>query len=116
MARILVAIGVLTASCWAVLAMAQTPLNSIEAFNVSQQSGKVIVKLTLKEALKSQPGSFTVANPARIAFDLPNTVNGVVWYEVKRKEGGKGFELIKRDKLVKAIPLEITLVDFGGGN
>ena len=77
MAKILGVIGVLTASFWAVLAMAQTPLNSVEAFNVSQQSGKVIVKLTLKEALKSQPGSFTVANPARIAFDLPNTVNGL---------------------------------------
>ena len=30
--------------------------------------------------------------------------------------GGRGFHLIKRDKLVKAIPPEITLVDFGGGN
>lgn len=77
MAKILGVIGVLTASFWAVLATAQTPLNSVEAFNVSQQSGKVIVKLTLKEALKLQPGSFTVANPARIAFDLPNTVNGL---------------------------------------
>ena len=77
MAKILGAIGFLTASLWAVLAMAQTPPNSVEAFDVSQQSGKVIVKLTLKAALKSQPGSFTVANPARIAFDLPNTVNGL---------------------------------------
>jgi type IV pilus assembly protein PilQ len=59
------------------MAVAQTPLNSVEAFNVSQQSGRVIVKLTLKEALKAQPGSFTVANPARIAFDLPNTLNGL---------------------------------------
>jgi type IV pilus assembly protein PilQ len=77
MAKVLGAIGVLTASLWAVLAMAQTPPNSVETFDVSQQSGKVIVKLTLKEALKSQPGSFTVANPARIAFDFPNTVNGL---------------------------------------
>jgi len=77
MAKILGVIGVLTATLWAVLATAQTPPNSVEAFNVSQQSGKVIVKLTLKEALKTPPGSFTVANPARIAFDLPNTVNGL---------------------------------------
>jgi type IV pilus assembly protein PilQ len=77
MAKILGVIGVLTAFFCAVLAMAQTPPNSVEAFNVSQQSGKVIVKLTLKEEIKSQPGSFTVANPARIAFDLPNTVNGL---------------------------------------
>ena len=77
MAKILGVFGFLTASLWAVVALAQTPPNSVEAFNVSQQSGKVIVKLTLKQALKSQPGSFTVANPARIAFDLPNTVNGL---------------------------------------
>lgn len=77
MAKILGVIGFLTASLWAAVALAQTPPNSVEAFNVSQQSGKVIVKLTLRDALKSQPGSFTVANPARIAFDLPNTVNGL---------------------------------------
>ncbi len=77
MAKILGVFGFLTASLWAVVAPAQTPLNSVDAFNVSQQSGKVIIKLTLKEALKGQPGSFTVANPARIAFDLPNTVNGL---------------------------------------
>jgi type IV pilus assembly protein PilQ len=77
MAKFLGVSGFLTAFLWAALALAQTPPNSVETFNVSQQNGKVIVKLTLKEALKSQPGSFTVANPARIAFDLPNTVNGL---------------------------------------
>jgi type IV pilus assembly protein PilQ len=77
MTKILGVIGVLTACFWAAPALAQTPPNSVEAFNVSQQSGKVIIKLTLKEPLRSQPGSFTIANPARIAFDLPNTVNGL---------------------------------------
>jgi len=77
MAKIFGVIGLLTASLWAVVTLAQTPPNSVDAFSVSQQSGKVIVKLTLKEALKSQPGSFTIANPARIAIDLPNTVNGL---------------------------------------
>jgi len=77
MAKIFGVIGLLTASLWAVMALAQTPPNSVEAFGVSQQGGKVIVKLTLKEALRTQPGSFTIANPARIAIDLPNTVNGL---------------------------------------
>ena len=77
MEKIIGLTGVLIASLWAVLALAQTPPNSVEAFNVSQQNGRVIVKLTLKEPLRSQPGSFTIANPARIAFDLPNTVNGL---------------------------------------
>ncbi|MFH1604434.1 MAG: AMIN domain-containing protein, partial [Pseudomonadota bacterium] len=77
MAKISCVTGVLTALLWTALALAQTPLNRVEAFNVSQQSGKVIIKVTLKEPLKSPPGSFTVANPARIAFDLPNTLNGL---------------------------------------
>ena len=77
MAKILGVIGVMIASVWAAVAMAQMPPNSVEAFNVSQQSGKVIIKVTLKDVLKAQPGSFTVANPARIAFDLPNTVNNL---------------------------------------
>ncbi len=77
MAKIFGVFGFLTASLWTVVALAQTPPNSVEAFAVSQQGGKVIVKLTLKQALTSQPGSFTVANPARIAIDLPNTVNGL---------------------------------------
>jgi type IV pilus assembly protein PilQ len=77
MAKILGVFGVLTACLWAAVALAQTPPNSVEAFNVSQQSGRVIIKLTLKEPLSSPPGSFTIANPARIAFDLPNTVNGL---------------------------------------
>ena len=77
MAKLFGVFGFLTASLWTVVALAQTPPNSVEAFAVSQQGGKVIVKLTLKQALTSQPGSFTVANPARIAIDLPNTVNGL---------------------------------------
>jgi len=77
MAKISSVLGVLTAFLWTTLALAQTPPNSVEAFNVSQQSGKVIIRLTLKEPLKSPPGSFTIANPARIAFDLPNMLNGL---------------------------------------
>jgi type IV pilus assembly protein PilQ len=87
MAKILGIFGFLTASFWAAAAFAQTPLNSVDAFSVSQQSGKILVKVTLKEALKSPPGSFTIANPARIAFDFPNTVNGLGRNSQKVGEG-----------------------------
>src|SRR4051812_8954069 len=56
------------------LALAQ---NSIESFDVTQQGGKVVVRITTKEALRSVPPNFTVASPARIAFDFPNTVNAL---------------------------------------
>jgi len=56
-------------------ALAQT--NSIEAFDVSQQGGKVVVRITTKEPLRSVPPNFAVASPARIAFDFPDTVNSL---------------------------------------
>ena len=57
------------------VALAQA--NSIETFEVSQQGGKIVVRVTTKEPLKTAPPSFTVANPARIAFDFAGTVNAL---------------------------------------
>jgi len=54
-----------------------SPKNSIELLQVSQQGGNTVVKLTLKQALAAQPASFSIANPARIAFDFPSTGNGL---------------------------------------
>ena len=51
--------------------------NAIENFSVSQQGGQVLVRVTTKAPLGTAPASFTVASPARIAFDFPNTVNGL---------------------------------------
>src|SRR5919197_448777 len=55
------------------LALAQA--NSIEALDVTQQGGKTLVRITTKEPLASVPPNFAVTNPARIAFDFPNTLN-----------------------------------------
>ncbi|HET7363334.1 MAG TPA: type IV pilus secretin PilQ [Burkholderiales bacterium] len=57
------------------LALAQA--NSIEAFDVTQQGGKTLVRITTKEPLASVPPNFAVTNPARLAFDFPNTVNAL---------------------------------------
>src|SRR5919197_199537 len=57
------------------LALAQA--NSIEAFDVTQQGGKTLVRITTKEPLATVPPNFAVTNPARIAFDFPNTVNAL---------------------------------------
>ena len=57
------------------LALAQG--NSIESFEVTQQAGKTVVRITTKEPLRSVPPNFAVASPARIAFDFANTVNAL---------------------------------------
>jgi len=51
--------------------------NAIESMNVIQQGPVVNVKLSFKEPLQALPPSFSVAKPARIAFDFPNTVNAL---------------------------------------
>lgn len=53
------------------------PANRIEGLDVSLQGGAIYLKVTLKSAPASAPASFSVANPARIAFDFPGTANGL---------------------------------------
>ena len=56
---------------------ARADANSIEAVDVTQQGGKVVVRITTREPLRSVPANFAIASPARIAFDFPNTVNAL---------------------------------------
>jgi type IV pilus assembly protein PilQ len=55
----------------------ESKANSIESMNVLQQGSVLSVKLTFKEPLAVLPAGFTVAQPARVALDFPNTVNGL---------------------------------------
>jgi type IV pilus assembly protein PilQ len=52
--------------------------NSIEAIDVSPSTGgRVLVKVTLKQAPVAPPAGFSVTNPPRIAFDFLNTANAL---------------------------------------
>jgi len=63
---------------WAGAAHAQAvPQNSIEALNIASQGGRVILRVTTKQPLAAAPASFTVNQPARIAFDFPSTGNAL---------------------------------------
>jgi type IV pilus assembly protein PilQ len=63
---------------WAAgLGVCAAQTNSIDSFHVSQQAGKTVVRVTTKEPLKAVPPNFSVAAPARIAFDFANTVNAL---------------------------------------
>src|SRR6185369_5809945 len=74
---IAIACGLLFWLACAATARAQAPANTIENFEVTQQGGKTIVRITTKEPLRSAPPNFAVASPARIAFDFANTTNGL---------------------------------------
>jgi len=56
---------------------ATPPANSIENLQVNQQGGNTIIKMVLKQPLSAKPSSFSIANPARLAFDFPNTGNNL---------------------------------------
>ena len=59
------------------VSVASAQENSIENFDVTQSGGQVLIRLTLKNPIAATPGSFTIANPPRIAFDFPDTTNGL---------------------------------------
>ena len=56
---------------------AQSQTNQIEALDVAQHDDGIYLRLTMKEALASPPPSFSVASPARIAFDFRDTGNAL---------------------------------------
>ena len=52
--------------------------NSIESVTATTiGGGKVVIRATFKLPLTVIPNGFTVSNPARVAIDLPNVVNGL---------------------------------------
>ncbi|HRQ55778.1 MAG TPA: type IV pilus secretin PilQ [Azoarcus taiwanensis] len=56
---------------------AQVAQNRIENLQVAEQGGSIFIRVTLAEPMDSPPASFSVANPARIAFDFPSTANAL---------------------------------------
>ncbi|MCB1888075.1 MAG: type IV pilus secretin PilQ [Rhodocyclaceae bacterium] len=51
--------------------------NSIQAIEVNDQGGQVVIRLTLSEEVAAPPPSFSVMTPPRIAFDFHGTSNGL---------------------------------------
>ena len=73
------------------VASAQTaagdPGNAIERVDAIQTSNGVVVSIELKNAPQGIPASFSVANPARVALDMPATVNGLGKNMVELNQG-----------------------------
>jgi type IV pilus assembly protein PilQ len=75
---VLLAFSLLAAAGYTTNSHAQQGNNSLESVNASTLAGgKVIIRATFKSPLAAIPNGFTVTNPARVAIDLPNTINGL---------------------------------------
>jgi type IV pilus assembly protein PilQ len=68
---LLIAFGVL-----GVQAQAETK-NSISSLSINTGIGTTIIKVELTQPLENLPAGFTISTPPRIAFDFPNTANGL---------------------------------------
>ncbi|MDQ5947223.1 MAG: type pilus assembly protein PilQ, partial [Pseudomonadota bacterium] len=75
--RLLWVLSVVTVVGTAAAQEAPSAANEVQSINVAQQAGGVLVKLTLKQPLVAPPSSFSVANPARVAFDFSGTTNAI---------------------------------------
>lgn len=56
---------------------AQPAGNQIRDFQVGEQGGTLFLRLSFSKPLQELPQSFSVSNPARVAFDFPDTGNGL---------------------------------------
>lgn len=78
--------------------------NVIESFSVSKAGGSTVLRIGLQEALPAVPASFSIANPARIVFDFPATVNGLGYSTKNINDGAlRSFNLVEagaRSRLV----------------
>src|SRR5215467_15255979 len=75
--RRLIQVSIVPLCLFLLVPLARAQQNSIENFEVTQSGGQVTVRVTMKNPIASAPGSFTIANPARIAFDYADTTNGL---------------------------------------
>ena len=51
--------------------------NNITALSVSSGNGVTVLKVQLEQPLESLPNGFAINTPPRLAFDFPNTTNGL---------------------------------------
>lgn len=66
----------MTAHAWALAAESVDDKNQLQAVEATLQPGaKLNVQLQLSQPLVTAPVSFTLSNPPRVVFDLPNAVN-----------------------------------------
>jgi type IV pilus assembly protein PilQ len=61
--------------------------NSIEHIDATQTGTGVYLSIQLKEAVSAAPNSFSVTNPARVALDLPATVNNLGRNSIEINQG-----------------------------
>ncbi|HEV3017440.1 MAG TPA: type IV pilus secretin PilQ [Burkholderiaceae bacterium] len=103
-------------------AFAQEPAatNSIERIDATQTSTGVFLTIQLKEPLTATPTNFSVTNPARVAIDLPLTVNNLGRSSVEINQGDlRSVNVIQatgRSRIVLNLKTPVTYTVTAQGN
>jgi type IV pilus assembly protein PilQ len=87
--KVLSQVAVAGLTVCAAVSSAQTPAadNAIERVDASQTATGVVLMIDMKNPVQGIPASFSVANPARVALDLPGTVNAIGRNQVDLNQG-----------------------------
>jgi type IV pilus assembly protein PilQ len=94
--------------------------NSIEHIDATQTSAGVFLTIQLKEPLTVAPANFSVTNPARIAIDLPLTVNNLGRNTVEINQGDlRSINVVQaqgRSRIVLNLRSPVTYTVTAQGN
>jgi type IV pilus assembly protein PilQ len=94
--------------------------NSIERIDATQTSTGVFLTIQLKEPLAGAPTNFSVTNPARIAIDLPLTVNNLGRSSVEINQGDlRSVNVVQaqgRSRIVLNLRTPVTYTVTAQGN
>ena len=75
------------ALAWLLHGPAHAQSNAIESVTSMQQGNATVMRIQMKAPPRAVPASFSVANPPRLAFDFPDTANGVGQGTVELAQG-----------------------------
>jgi len=81
------AVGTASAQTTATDAANVEPRNRIETLQVGRAGDRTVVKIGLRETPAGKPAHFSIANPARLVFDLPDTGNALGYTAKAVNEG-----------------------------
>ena len=87
--------------------------NAIESMQVVQQNGVLNLRLMFREPLRALPQGFSVASPARIALDFPNTTNGTGKSTQTFNEGDlKSVNIVQSDDRIRLVLNLIRMMSY----
>ncbi|HEY4038609.1 MAG TPA: type IV pilus secretin PilQ [Burkholderiaceae bacterium] len=119
-AKAAVLLATLVAGSAPAFAQEPAPSNSIERIDATQTAVGVFLTIQLKAPMSANPANFSVTNPARIAIDLPQTINNLGRSSVEINQGDlRSVNVVQaqgRSRIVLNLRTPVTYTVTAQGN